>query len=279
VLKAADLAPCRPTTACKICGGIAPLYGVADFNKSCEELRGRYLPLLGIPVYYHRCESCGLVFTEALDAWQKADYRKHIYNDRYIEVDPDYAEARPREYAGIVRAFLQGRPSVRHFDYGGGNGRLAALLRAEGVDASTWDPMVEGEQPPAGRFDLVTAFEVFEHTPVPNGTLQEMLGFCDAATPLIFFSTYTIDKVRSRSMDFWYLSPRNGHVTIHTESSLRALATRADLRMHHFGNGFHLAYRSLPSWVDLELFEKLHRQGGIRGAIARLIRALRSARA
>lgn len=277
VVRAADLAACKPATACKVCGAAASLYGVADFNKSCEELRGKYLPLLGVPVYYHRCGSCGLVFTEALDRWEKTDYRTHIYNERYVEVDPDYVEARPRTHAAIVLAFLRRRRSARHLDYGGGNGRLSALLSADGIDSSTWDPMDEGASPPAGRFDLVTAFEVFEHTPVPQTTLQEMLDFCDAKTPLIFFSTYVIDKIPPRSMDFWYLSPRNGHITIHTESSLQALSRRFDLRLHHFGNGFHLAYRHLPSWVDLRFFDELYAPGGIRGGIARLGKLLRGA--
>ena len=45
-LRPVDLRP----TPCKVCGAPAPLFGVQDFNRSCEELRGRFLPLAGVQV-------------------------------------------------------------------------------------------------------------------------------------------------------------------------------------------------------------------------------------
>ena len=123
---------------------------------------------------------------------------------------------------------------------------------------------------PIGTFGLVTAFEVFEHTPAPIETLREIVRFCDATEPLIFFSTYTIDALPPRNMDFWYLAPRNGHITVHTEASLQALFASMDLRVHHFGEGWHLGYRTLPAWVNLQLFTELRR----RGTLHRIVIAL-----
>ena len=92
---------------CKVCQGRATLYGVTDFNKSCEEHRGKYLSLSGVAIYYHRCDSCGLIFTTAFDRWDKADYLRHIYNDAYELVDPDYVDVRPANNAEFILTFIK----------------------------------------------------------------------------------------------------------------------------------------------------------------------------
>src|SRR5688572_11644768 len=80
---------------CKICGADSPLFGVCDFNRSCEEGRGKFLPLSGIAIYYRRCSSCGLLFTEAFDRWAEDEFKAHIYNGGYAVVDPDFEDVRP----------------------------------------------------------------------------------------------------------------------------------------------------------------------------------------
>ena len=51
---------------CKCCGEPSRLFGVIDFAKRCEDRRQEPPPLTGIPVYHHRCTSCGFVFTTHL---------------------------------------------------------------------------------------------------------------------------------------------------------------------------------------------------------------------
>jgi len=87
---------------------------------------------------------------------------------------------------------------------------------------------------------------------------------------LVFFSTYTIDKLPQGGMDFWYIAPRNGHITIYTEKSLQQLFSRFELSVHHFGNGYHLAYRELPEWVNLDVFSVIHRRGRVRRYLKKL---------
>src|ERR1700677_47859 len=88
--------------ACKICGGVAPLYGVVDFHKCCEELRGFRLPLSGVPIYYRRCQTCGFLFTDAFDNWSHDQVRSYIYNGDHHLVDPDYRPARPSANAESI---------------------------------------------------------------------------------------------------------------------------------------------------------------------------------
>ncbi|MFM0314480.1 class I SAM-dependent methyltransferase [Paraburkholderia nemoris] len=244
------LDPVASVSICKICRGRAPLCGVADFNKNCEERRSHFLPLAAIPVYYHRCDDCGLVFTHAFDRWSKSAFVKHIYNAAYADVDPDYIEARPAANASAIANFIARGDRLKCLDYGGGNGRLAALLRERGVDAHSWDPMGQGGAEPApDSFDLVMAFEVLEHTPDPCVTVASALSML-RPNGVMLFSTLTIDSLPPRAMDHWYIAPRNGHITIHTSRSLESLFEAFGYRVHHFDQNTHLALREVPDWLS-----------------------------
>ncbi len=240
------LAPLKNQTECKICGHNAELYGVVDFNKNCEEPKGVLLPLAGIPVYYHQCSQCGLVFTRAFDAWNKSDYLEHIYNDDYVKVDPDYTARRPQDAAELVEGFIEGR-KFKMLDYGGGNGMMAGLLRKRGLDCVSWDPMQKDDvRPVSAQFDLITSFEVFEHTPTPVESTQEALEFLKPETGMLLFSTLTIDTLPARAVNFGYFAPRNGHITIYTRKALAMLFARFGYKMNHLHDGLHLAYKTVP---------------------------------
>ena len=75
---------------CLVCGQLAPLYDVVDFNKSCEEYRGQFLPLSGRAIHYARCGSCNYTFAPEFGSWTDQDFLDNIYNEDYIKVDPDY---------------------------------------------------------------------------------------------------------------------------------------------------------------------------------------------
>lgn len=243
------IGPVAPMTACKVCGEDADLYGVADFNKSCEELRQKYLRLSGVPVYYHRCSTCGFIFTRAFDHWTSSDFKKHVYNDDYILVDPEYAEVRPVSNAGFIAGLIGNARALKCLDYGGGNGDTARLLRARGIDASSWDPFGTDQPLPAGQaFDLISAFEVFEHTTDPAHTAKESLGLLNQQGVLVF-STVMMDSVPPRGMDHWYIAPRNGHISLYTQRALQTLFAPHGYDVLHFSAGVHIAVRDTPSWL------------------------------
>jgi len=235
---------------CKVCGGATELYGVVDFNKNCEEKGGVYLPLSGIPIYYSRCLDCGLVATSMFDTWTPQDFATRIYNDDYIKIDPDYERKRPVHTSQLMFDLADKLGAKKVLDYGAGQGMMARILREHELDCVSWDPMVQAEPFQAGgRYDLVTSFEVFEHTPTPVHTAREALSVL-GDDGVLLFSTLTVDRLAHRDVGFWYIAPRNGHITIHTRRSLQRLFGQLGWRVHHLSDGLHLAYKKKPAFID-----------------------------
>ena len=239
--------------ACSVCGEACPLLDVVDFNKSCEERRGKRLRLAGVPVYYALCNNCGFCFAPELYAWSLEEFEARIYNDQYVLVDPDYVEARPKASAAtLLSAFSGQAPAIKHLDYGGGNGLLARLLRDADWNSTSYDPFVDrgADVAALGKFDLITAFEVFEH--VPN--VQELIAnLRTLLSPdgLILFSTLLTDGniTANQRLNWWYASPRNGHISLFSRKSLEIVARTNNWNFGSFSPGLHTFFASVPPWA------------------------------
>lgn len=236
---------------CKVCGGDASPFGAVDFNRSCEDAKGAVLPPMGVPVGYRRCTVCGLIFTEAFDDWSPAEFQTYIYNDRYGDVDPDFAGARPRRMAAQVAAMFRGAAGeIRHLDYGGGSGLLAQTLRAEGFDAGTYDPFsADHAARPTGRFNLITCFETIEHMNDPQAGAADIASFLDDDGVILFSTLLQPPDIAAQGTGWWYIGPRNGHVTLHSVDSLGRLWDALGLDLIVFSAGSHAAFRKLPAFA------------------------------
>jgi SAM-dependent methyltransferase len=240
------------SVACKICGGPSPLAGVADFNKHCPVPGDARLPLSGVPVYYRHCAGCGFFFTDQLDRWTDADFLAHIYNERYREIDPDYVELRPRNNANLIaHHFGAHRDRLSCLDFGGGDGRLAALLRDAGfTKARSYDPFTPGADVlPAERFDLVTSFEVLEHVPDPKGTVAALANAV-AEDGMVLFSTLVLPAdFASQGTNWWYVAPRNGHISLYSRRALALMWEALGFTFGSFNDNLHVAWRRVPSFA------------------------------
>ena len=237
---------------CKACSTPSPALGSVDFNKCCEDRRRVAGPLSGRSVIYHRCPACALVFTGDFDTWDREDFRTHIYNDSYAGVDPDYAEDRPAASALLIGSLLgeacHGLPVL---DYGGGDGALAALLIGQhGMAAEVYDPFNPTcDVPPHRLFPLVTCFEVLEHTPDPRATIFEIAGLVQEEGIVVFSTLLHPKDFMQRGLDWWYVAPRNGHVTIYSAQALRALWTELGFQLVSHGDNLYFAYRTPPAFA------------------------------
>lgn len=250
--------PGREYTAglrCPVCDGACEALGAVDFNKNCEEARGLVLPPAGRLVGYARCRQCGHVFAPEFHAWTPEDFRREIYNDGYLQVDPDHVEARPCANAdNLLALFGERGRAVRHLDYGGGAGRLSELLRESGWQSVSVDPFFDAATAfeGAGRFGLITCFEVFEHVPDARQLLARLDALL-APDGLILVSTLLSDGeiAAGRPLEWWYLAPRNGHISLFSRRSLAVLAVRQGLQTASMSALFHFFWRrQFPSWAS-----------------------------
>lgn len=239
---------------CSVCGGACSLHDVVDFNKSCEEARGKFLSLAGIPVYYALCSKCGFCFAPELMTWKLEEFEERIYNDEYVLIDPDYIEARPRANANsLISMFGDRAHSIKHLDYGGGNGLLVKLMRESNWQSVSYDPFIDRnvgvEQ--LGKFDLITAYEVFEHVPDVQKLMSNLRSLL-SLNGLVLFSTLLSDgNIQPNQRINWqYASPRNGHISLFSRNSLAILAQNNGFNLGSFSVGYHVFFTKVPPWAD-----------------------------
>ncbi len=234
-----------------MCGATAMIYGVVDFHKNCEICRRQVLGISGVPIYYHRCPGCGFLFTTAFDDFTLDDFRRHVYNDEYVLVDPDYRGSRARANAEFLAALFSQRRPRRILDYGGGNGGLADRLRAGGFpEVETYDPFVPLHSArPAGRFDCVVSFEVVEHSTDPERTFADMNDFLDEPGLILFSTLLQPADIDRQGLGWWYAGPRNGHVSLFSRESLISLIEPLGFGLASFNDGVHILYREVPDFA------------------------------
>ncbi len=241
------------TLRCPVCHGMCSPLDAVDFNKSCEEARGKFLEPAGIPVEYVLCQRCGFCHAPEIAAWPLEEFERKIYNDAYVVVDPDYLETRPRNNAATLTSmFGQAAHTIRHLDYGGGNGMLSRLLNEANWQSVSYDPFVDRDTQPGslGTFQLITAFEVFEHVPEVQQLMANLHSLL-AADGMILFSTLVSDGNihPGQKPAWWYASPRNGHISLFSRNSLAILAQQRGWNFGSFSAGFHLFHADMPRWA------------------------------
>ncbi len=213
---------------------------------------GFFYPLSGEPIYYVMCDDCGFCFAPEIALWSLSQFQEKIYNQDYAQVDPEYMQKRPAGNANLLKTLFPQFPhALNHLDYGGGNGHLADMMVAAEWQSVSYDPF---EQPDIsvsslGTFALITAFEVFEHVPDPN-KLMQTLGALLQTEGLLIFSTLISDGhiVRKQRLNWWYASPRNGHISLFSKKSLSLLAQQHGLQLASFSDGLHLMFKQIPPW-------------------------------
>jgi SAM-dependent methyltransferase len=102
---------------------------------------------------------------------------------------------------------------------------------------------------PDGRFDLVTCFETLEHLPDPQAGIAQIVEFV-ADPGLILFTTLLLPAdFDTQRLNWWYIGPRNGHVSIFSRQALTGVWSRFGYKLVSFNDNIHLAYRTLPPFL------------------------------
>jgi hypothetical protein len=214
--------------ACPICAEATVDYGT-------QTVLGKY------PADYRQCTSCGVVFV-ADPTW----------------LEEAYAEPINEEDSGLLQrcAMMSKKASLilageritkgRFLDWGGGYGTFSRMMRDRGYDFFHSDPYTNNlfargfEDQPGTRYDLITAFEVFEHLGDPYAELAPTA----ARTDRLLFTTGILPEPAPAVDDWFYFGPEHGqHITLHTTESLRVLGERLGFQLATNGYNLHLYHR------------------------------------
>ena len=236
---------------CKICSSDAAPFATA-------QVLNKYA------VQYFRCVQCGAVQTEH-PYWHEAAYSSAITGSDLGLVSRNVSTARTARV--IIKSFF--RAGGTFVDYGGGYGLFVRLMRDHGFNFFRYDRYCENlfargfdaDLMPNARYELVTAFEVFEHLVDPLVTIEEILSFSDN----ILFSTLLIPDDSPRPGEWWYYGLEHGqYVLLYTAKALAFIARRHGLFLYSKNNELHLltrkkispalfklaASRTVGAWLD-----------------------------
>lgn len=244
-----------PKHRCPICDADSFFHDNLEFNKSCEENIGKFLEPSGVLIAYYLCDHCGFCYAPECAEWPLEAFEEKIYNAQYVEIDPEYKEARPRRMCAEVLEWFEPEEmkKLHHLDYGGGDGYLSQLLRQVGWNSSSYDPFVQKDVAIAdlGRFDFMTAFEVFEHVPDVQKLMSELSTLL-VENGIIFLTTFLSDGhiKKGERLTWWYAAPRNGHISLFSQRSLAFLAAKQRFICLNVSDSFHVFLREVPSWAS-----------------------------
>lgn len=191
-------------------------------------------------VEYFRCSNCGFVQTE------EPYWLDEAYSDAINRADVGLVRRNLRQ-AKIVKAVITAffNPGGKFIDYGGGYGLLARLMRDVGFDFYRYDAHCENifakdfeaENAGKGKYELLTAFEVFEHLVNPLDEIRKMLGF----SRNIFFVTQLLPATTPKPDEWWYYGLDHGqHVSFYTRKSLSVIADAFSLHLSSDGVSRHM---------------------------------------
>ncbi|OIP71111.1 MAG: hypothetical protein AUK43_07050 [Oscillatoriales cyanobacterium CG2_30_40_61] len=214
-----------PNSLCKICSSVSPYFAQAT-------ILNRYT------VDYFKCSVCGFVQTE------KPYWLDQAYADP-IAISDVGLVARNFKFSQITQELIIPcfNSKGKFLDYGCGYGLFVRLMRDLGFNFYGYDQYCqnifyqgfEGNQ--QENYDLVTAFEVFEHFVDPLEEIEKLLNFSQN----LLFSTQLLPVDHPKPDQWWYYALHEGqHISIYTYQSLLKIAEKFKLNLYSDGSSLHL---------------------------------------
>lgn len=195
------------------------------------------------PATYYTCTACGFL-QPGTPHWLQESYSSAITS---LDLGLLKRNLELREVvAALIRTYFNA--SGKMLDYGGGYGVLVRLLRDKGFDFYRQDMYADNlfarhfdlEDAGVQKFELLTAFEVFEHLEDPVEEVRKMLEYSDS----ILFSTELQPHANPTPESWWYVLPEIGqHISLFSRQSLEALARQFKLNLYSNGKNLHLLTR------------------------------------
>jgi glycosyltransferase involved in cell wall biosynthesis len=227
--------------------------------KSTSNLFSQYAILGKHSIKYYQCTECGFVQTES------PYWLEEAYSDAIADSDIGLV------YRNLNLSVLTSGIISNHFnsdasflDYGGGYGLFVRLMRDNGFDFYWEDKFCQNifakdfTLQPGVKYELLTAFEVFEHLSEPLIEIEKMLQFSDS----ILFSTELLPASNPRPGEWWCYAPQTGqHISFYSHESLQKLAACLGINYYSDGKSNHLlSVKEFPQNIFSLLPQKAPRQ-------------------
>ncbi len=209
-------------------------------------------------VSYYKCISCGFVQTDK-PYWLKESYSEAISRCDVGLVNRNIGMAKLTR--SIITRFFN--VDAKCIDYGGGSGLFVRLMRDYGFDFYRYDKFCDNiftkgfdaDITTNTRYELLTAFEVFEPLESPVTELEQMLKLSDN----ILFTTLLLPRNTPKLGAWSYYGLDHGqHISFYTSRALSIIAQRFSLRFLSDGVSIHLFTKNKISPLRFKLLLKAH---------------------
>jgi len=206
---------------------------------------------------YFQCTNCLFIQTEE-PYWLEEAYLKAISVTDTGQISRNVLNSKN---LNIIIPFLIKNPDKFKFlDYGGGYGILVRLIRDLGYDFFWYDKFCENlfaigfEANEKEKYELTTAFELFEHFVYPIEEIQKILEFGE---PDFLVFTTVIYKENIPDKNWWYYSFESGqHISIYNINTLKFIANKFSYYLLTNDNNLHIFTRKKFSNNIFKLFLK-----------------------
>jgi hypothetical protein len=199
-------------------------------------------------VKYYRCDETGFIQTED-PYWLEEAYSSVITK---LDIGLPYRNIDLSERVSKLLATKFNYKGI-FLDYAGGYGLFTRLMRDKGFNFYNTDKYCQNlfaehfdltDLPPAATFELVSAFEVFEHLPNPIEEIKNILEFSDN----LLFSTELQPEKLADINNWWYLALETGqHIAFYNVESLTYIAKHLGYNFYTDGKFLHLFTKQLFS--------------------------------
>ncbi|MBK8945498.1 MAG: class I SAM-dependent methyltransferase [Ignavibacteriae bacterium] len=190
-------------------------------------------------IHYFQCNNCNLLQTEN-PYWLDEAYNNPInLTDTGLLKRNIYFLEKTKTIL-----FFYFNKEAKFLDYAGGYGVFTRLMRDNGFDFYWHDPYTQNIfskgfelNESTNNFELVTAFECFEHFVNPLDEIKKITKF----SRNILFSTNLLPNPIPKPEKWWYYGLEHGqHLSFYTKETLEYLAKVFELNLYSPGKILHL---------------------------------------
>jgi hypothetical protein len=229
-------------------------------NKSNFLFKGNILNKYDVS--YFQCGFCNFIQTE------KPYWLNEAYKEAISSLDFGVVQ-RNNFFSGVTEQLIKKYfdNNGKFLDYGGGYGLFSRLMRDKEFDFYNYDLYCQNifardfaisDLSAEINFEMITAFEVFEHLLNPLETIKTLFKYSDS----VLFSTDLVpEKALNKTGDWWYFVPESGqHISFFSIKSLEIIAREVNCNIYSNGtNLFLLTRKSIKNFSELKREHLLYR--------------------